>query len=69
MKQLEWIDEQVKRRLPTSGEWIKLEGLIRKVDGNKLTIDIVCIRLTDHCLFTGSTSGSEFNVPITIDIG
>ena len=68
-KNLDFIKSQIGKRIPKINEWIKLEGLIEKVDGNKLTINIASIRLTEDDNFSGSTSGYEFCIPITIDIG
>ena len=57
----------IHKRQPRPNEGINLSGIIEKINGNKLTINIVSITLTE-ITFSGSTSGSEFNIPITIDL-
>ena len=66
---LKFLKSKIEERVPKSNELIELSGLIKEVDGNKLTIDIFAISLTEYDNFSGSTSGSDFNIPITIDIG
>lgn len=68
MKKLKYIKSTICKRIPKEFEWIKLEGLIEKIDGNKLTIKITDIDLTEYDHFSGSTSNSDFNIPITINI-
>lgn len=68
MKYLGYTKTTINRRLPKKSEWIKLEGLVEEIVGDKLTINIASICLTENDRFSGSTSGSEFSIPITINI-
>ena len=68
MKALKFVRTDISKRLPTKNTWINLQGLIRNVEDNRLLITICDIRISENDNSSSSLSGSDFNIPIEIEI-